>query len=123
MSNTLRKIVIYKEEKKIPLLDWMDTLSQKAQEKLFARFLILSSEGENLRRPMVDYLQDGVFELRMRHNKVHHRVLYFFDGKELIVLTGGFVKKTGKVPKSEIDKAMKRKDKYLKNKAKHTFTM
>lgn len=50
-------------------------------------------------------MEDGIFELRGKVGSDISRVLYFFyyDGK--IILTNGFVKKTQKTPKAEIERA------------------
>ena len=44
------------------------------------------------------------------------RILGFMDGKELIVITNGFQKKTQKTPKKEIELAEKRVKDYLRRK-------
>jgi len=46
------------------------------------------------------------------------RLLGFFDGNNLIILTNGFTKKTQKTPQKEIKLAEKRKKDYLKRKEK-----
>jgi hypothetical protein len=50
------------------------------------------------------------------------RLLAFWDksdGKEtLVIATHGFIKKVDKVPTNEIDRAVKIKEKYFKNKLK-----
>ena len=40
------------------------------------------------------------------------RILYFFDGKR-VVLTQGFLKKTSAVPPEEIDRAVRRMEDWL----------
>ncbi|MEZ4604077.1 MAG: type II toxin-antitoxin system RelE/ParE family toxin [Desulfobacterales bacterium] len=41
------------------------------------------------------------------------RLLGFFDGNELIILTNSFQKKSQKIPKKEVELAEKRKKEYL----------
>jgi len=48
--------------------------------------------------------------------KKHFRILGFFDGGKLIVLTNGFAKKTQKTPLSEIKLAENRKKEYIERK-------
>ena len=50
-------------------------------------------------------LEDGIFELRAKSGSDISRVLYFFMIGRIIVLTNGFIKKTQKTPKNEIEKA------------------
>ncbi|WP_420908954.1 type II toxin-antitoxin system RelE/ParE family toxin [Leptospira bandrabouensis] len=41
-------------------------------------------------------------------------MLYFILYKDYVILTNHFIKRSDKVPKTEIDKAMKRREKFLK---------
>ena len=57
--------------------------------------------------------EDGIFELRAQSGNNISRVLYFFFVGNKIILTHGFIKKTQKTPREEIDKAKAyRKDFY-----------
>ena len=49
-------------------------------------------------------------------NLAYFRIFAFFDRGNLIVLGNGFQKKTQKTPKTEIDKALKIKSEYEKEK-------
>ena len=61
-------------------------------------------------------LTEEIREFRTRYEKQQIRLLAFWDPnlKSLIICTHGFVKKTQKTPKSEIDKALEFRKKYLK---------
>jgi len=63
-------------------------------------------------------LTEEIWEFRTRYDKQQIRLLAFWDPnlKSLIICTHGFVKKTQKTPKSEINKALEFKRKYLKHK-------
>jgi phage-related protein len=50
---------------------------------------------------------DGLWEVRTIQSGNTFRLLGFFDGNELIILTNGFQKKTQKTPKKEIVLAQK----------------
>jgi len=78
--------------------------------------------GYELRRPESDFLVDGVHELRARRGRVHFRTLYFFHGSEIAILAGGLTKE-GKVPKTEIDRAVRRKIAFERDPDRHTFEM
>lgn len=71
----------------------------------------LGEFGPGLRRPHADYLKDGIYELRFRWERVEFRILYFFDGTE-VVLTNAFVKKTRRAPNEEIERAIRRRDEW-----------
>ncbi|WP_039927931.1 type II toxin-antitoxin system RelE/ParE family toxin, partial [Leptospira yanagawae] len=64
-------------------------------------------------RPYADLLIDGIHELRIKLSGSQIRILYFFCYKDYIILTNQFVKNTDKVPNSEINKAIKRRESFL----------
>ncbi len=82
-----------------PVRDFLRALPKAARIVKRARALIdLEESGPRLRRSAVHYLCDGIYELRFSSQRVQYRILYFFDGVE-VVLTNAFVKKTSKVPR------------------------
>ena len=60
--------------------------------------------------PVCRALGDGVHEVRttLSRNRIS-RVLFYVDKKERMVLLHGFMKKTQKTPKHDIDLAIRRK--------------
>jgi len=108
------KVIFYKEEKNIPMVNWLDEISRKdkkAVEKCFAQLELLKMSGHELRRPYADYLRDGIYELRISFRRVQYRILYFFYGQSVIILTHGITKE-GKIPDVEINRAIERKRKF-----------
>ena len=63
--------------------------------------------------PYSEELENGIFELRAKVGSDISRVLYFFVVGRKIILTNGFIKKTQKTPKSEIELAKKYRADYL----------
>jgi phage-related protein len=57
---------------------------------------------------------DGLFEIRIELVGNIFRVFCCFDEGKLVVLFNGFLKKTQKIPKGEIEKAKKLKHEYFK---------
>lgn len=55
-------------------------------------------------------LTDDIWEFRTLFNSIHYRLLAFWDksekGNTLVIATHGFIKKSSKVPKKEILKAI-----------------
>lgn len=95
----------------VPLTEWLDGLEEsepRAFSKCLASILLLSQLGYELRRPQADTLRDGIHELRFKVGTVNYRILYFFMGSNVSCLSHGFTKES-KVPKAEIDLAVRRK--------------
>jgi len=115
-------IVFFQERPdQIPsLVEWLDGLPAKAQQKCLARLKRLEDLGHELRRPEADYLRDGIYELRASYQGVHHRMLYFFHGRAAIVISHGITKER-EVPATEIDRAIRAKESFEANPARHTF--
>jgi phage-related protein len=67
-------------------------------------------------------LQNDIWEFRTKFAGLQFRLLAFWDktnNKEtLVIATHGFIKKDDKVPQSEIDRALRLKDKYFNSKLK-----
>lgn len=91
-----------------PILEWLDTLPPKVQDKFFVRIERLCLLGYELRRPEADYLRDKIYELRIRFQGTNYRILYFFYENVAAVLAHGIVKEQI-VPPEYIDKAIERK--------------
>jgi phage-related protein len=104
-----------------PFLDWYGELPVKAQAKCLVRLERLRELGHELRRPEADYLRDGIYELRIRFQQVHFRVLYFFHGTVAAVVSHGIVKE-GAVPAREIDRAIQRKKCFEADPAGHSHS-
>jgi len=114
-------IRIYKEKDgSAPLRDWLDGLSAKVQDKCIARVELLAEYGHQLRRPVCDYLDNGIYELRVRYNNVNYRILYCFAGKDIGLLSHGCTKEQ-KVPRMEIERAVRNRANYIKNPVAHTY--
>ncbi len=69
---------------------------------------LLATSGHELRRPAADFLRDGIYELRASYGTIQYRILYFFHGRDVVVLSHG-ITKTQKVPAVDIDRAIERK--------------
>ena len=104
-----------------PALDWLSELrrsNRRAYAKCVAKIQMLSEAGHELRRPAADYLRDGIHELRARDGRVHYRLLYFFQGKNVAVLAHALTKEN-EVPNVEIERAILRKENFQKNPEKY----
>jgi phage-related protein len=61
---------------------------------------------------------DGLYEMRIKVGSNIFRVFCFFDEGNLVILLGGFQKKSEKTPPKEITKAEKQKKEYYYEKSK-----
>ena len=102
-----------KENGECPVEEFLMNLNKKMRAKLVGMIQILQEKGNLLREPYSKHLEDGIFEIRGKVGGDISRVLYFFyhDGK--IIMTNGFIKKTQKIPKAELEKAKKYRKEYL----------
>jgi phage-related protein len=56
---------------------------------------------------------EDLWEIRSQIGGNRYRLLGFFDGPQLLILTNGFMKKRQKTPRQEIELANKRRADYL----------
>lgn len=104
----------------VPLLDWFDALPDKARTKCRVRIERLQELGHDLRRPEADYVQNGVYELRVRFQSVNYRMLYFFYGNVAAVLSHGLTKER-ELPPRDVARAIERKAKFEADPERHTY--
>jgi phage-related protein len=115
------EVYFYRDEDGVlPLLGWLDALPKKVQLKCTERISRLAELGNELRRPEADYLRDGIYELRASYQGIHYRLLYFFAGKAVVVLSHGITKER-EVPNKEIDRAIQRKEQAQRDVKRYTF--
>ena len=80
----------------MPALEFLRGLEPPDQHKAFAYVSYLEEHGEELRRPLADYLGEKLYELRPKQV----RILYAF-AKDVAVILHAFRKKTDAVPPEE----------------------
>lgn len=96
-----------------PAMDFILSLDDKMQARVLKTIKLLSVNGNNLREPYSKHLVDGIFEIRAKVGSNLSRVLYFFVVGHKIVITNGFIKKSQKTPKSEIELAKKYRNDFI----------
>lgn len=113
-------IVFYRDSRgRVPVLEWLEKIPAKAMDKCTAKIARLAEVGHELRRPTADYLEEGVYELRVSHLGVNYRILYFFHGREIAVLDHSLTKER-RVPPRDIQLAIRNKVEFQRNPAVHT---
>ena len=119
--------VVYYQERdgSVPVLEYLATVGKKDRRplvKCWTRLDALRELGHELRRPVADYLRDGIYELRIQAGRVQHRLLYFFHGKDVVILVHGLTKER-QVPNLEIERAVERKRRFDRAPLEHAFRM
>ena len=77
-------------------------------------FLELRNRNLPIKESLSKHLEDGIFELRTSVRSKIVRTLYFYQVGTKIVITHGFIKKSQKTPRKEIEKAKTLREHYLK---------
>jgi len=113
MNKKVRKVIAYKNY----FEDFLKTQPAKVQDKIFKMIEAI----ETLERVPTNYLKalqgtNGLYEAWIKLESNIWRVFCFFDKGKLVVLLNGFTKKTQKIPKKEIDKALNLMAEYYENK-------
>ena len=100
---------------KSPFKEFVLSLPIPAQAKVFATinyFLDLKNENLPIKESLSKHLGDGIFELRIALSDTIVRTLYFYQKGAKIIITHGFIKKTQKTPRKEIERAKELRDVY-----------
>ena len=111
----MREIIFYRTSSgKCPVEDFLDSLSAKEAQKVTWVLRLI----EELPRIPKQYFKkltntDDIWEVRVSIGGNIFRILGFWDGPRLIVLTHAFQKKTQKIPRQVIKIAEARKRDYL----------
>lgn len=112
----MSQLVFYcRPDDTVPFTQWFQTLPEKAKIACRAKLERLRLLGHQLRRPEADYLRDGIYELRIKSERVNYRILYFFQGQMVIVVSHGIMKQRAEVPLIEIKRALWHKQVLIDN--------
>ena len=110
----MRKLIFYKTvASHSPVEEFLDSLTSKHRQKAAWVFELIRVipfvSGQYFKK-----LQgtDDIWEIRIDSGSDTFRILGFYDQGNLVILTNGFVKKTDRTPKNEIDLAESRKRDY-----------
>jgi phage-related protein len=114
----VREVIFYRTSAgHSPVQEFLDTLSSKqAQKTAWVVNLV-----EDLDVVPGQYFQkmpntDDLWEIRVKVGRNIFRLLGFFDGAKLVVLSHAFQKKTQKTPRQAIRLAEERKQDYFRGK-------
>jgi phage-related protein len=95
-------------------IDFMSKLDSKAKKKIYYHLDKAKLENDP---KLFKKLTDDIWEFRTLYQGIQYRLFAFWDKTEktetLVLSTHGMVKKVSKVPKSEIEKAVKIRTEYF----------
>jgi phage-related protein len=98
---------------------FISVLDAKTIKKIFYNIEIAEQTNDP---KLFKKLQNDIWEFRIKYAGLQIRLLAFWDktdNKETLVFaTHGFIKKVDKIPKNEIERAIRIKTKYFENKLK-----
>ena len=99
--------------------EFLDNLDEKSRAKVV--YNIWKSRSTN-DKELFKKLQDEIWEFRTKYNKSYYRLFAFWDKTDkedtVVISTHGLIKKTDKIPKSEIEKAERLRKQYFNEKNK-----
>lgn len=96
-----------------PAKEFLFSLDIKMRAKMVRTIELLGKNGPELREPYSKYLGENIFELRAKQGSDISRVMYFFVVGRRVILTNGFIKKTQKTPRAELEKAIRYRSEFL----------
>ncbi|MDP3451294.1 MAG: type II toxin-antitoxin system RelE/ParE family toxin [Anaerolineaceae bacterium] len=99
---------------KCPVEQFLNSLTGKPAQKVTWVLQLI----ESMDKVPTQYFKklvstDGIWEVRVKVGNDNFRLLGFFDGGALVILTNGFSKKSQKTPDQEIELAERRRKEYL----------
>ena len=113
-------VLFYREKDgTVPVIDWLDGLNQSIRAKCFAKLRRLVELGYELRRPEADFLRDGIYELRIGLRGINYRILYFYHGRNVAIVSHGIAKED-RVPPQEIERAIVRMLRFMTDPPAHS---
>ena len=116
-----RAIRFYKTvDGKCPVQDFLDALPGKVAQKVVWVLRLL----EDIEMVPAIYFKklvgtEDIWECRIQFGSNAYRMFCFFADNSVVILTHGFIKKSQKTPKSEIEKAEAYRRDFLKRRSKH----
>lgn len=98
---------------------FLDKLDEKARDKVYYNIWKARSTND---KELFKKLQDEIWEFRTKYSKSYYRLFAFWDKTDkedtVVISTHGLIKKTDKIPKSEITKAERLRQQYFNSKNK-----
>lgn len=96
---------------------FLDALDEKSRDKILYNIWKARSTND---KELFKKLQNEIWVFRTKYHKSYFRLFAFWDKSEktdvVVISTHGLIKKTDKIPKSEIERAENLREKYFNKK-------
>lgn len=93
---------------------FLDQLDEKTRDKIVYNIWKARSTND---KELFKKLHNEIWEFRTKYNQNYYRFFAFWDKTDkrdtIVISTHGLIKKTGKIPKGEIERAEKLREKYF----------
>ena len=100
-----------------PVIEFLENLDEKSREKILYNIWKARMINDN---ELFKKLDNEICEFRTLYNKQYYRLFAFWDKSNkddtVVISTHGIIKKTGKIPKTEIERAETLRLKYFNDK-------
>ncbi len=99
-----------------PVEQWLEEQNVRIASKILRQIEHLEKFWGKTLLPFVKILREGLYELTVKADGQHPRIIFFCDQDDKLIYLHGFMKKQKKTPRKEIDIASKRKNDFCKRK-------
>lgn len=108
------EIEYYETERgRCPIREFINSLDTKSKAKVARTIDLLEQFGINLGIPYAKHVEEELWELRTRVGTMQYRIIYFLFTGKVFILLHGFIKKSGRIPKRDLEIARDRRDDFL----------
>jgi phage-related protein len=90
-----------------PVRDWLKTLERRIRHEVGSDVEVVQWRRPAVSKPLVDGFGKGLWEVRTEVDRNIYRVLFCLDG-DTVILLHGFMKKSRKTSKGDLELARKR---------------
>jgi phage-related protein len=113
-ENMTWTVDLYRDAKgNVPVEDFLVSLPEKDRARIAWTINLLEEYSLQLSSPYVKHLRGKLWELRIRAGRSVYRIIYFAYVGQRFILLCGFLKKTQKTPRRELEIAERRMSSFL----------
>ena len=111
-NKQIREVIFFGDH----FLDFYNKQSTKVKQKITWTIRLLQYLDIIPEKYLKHIEETDLYEIRVSFGNNIFRIFCFFDKNRLLIILNGFQKKTQKIPRTEIDRALKLKHEYYENK-------